>query len=334
MFQHILVPLDGSHLAEAALPVTVSLARSFGSRITLLHVIEREAPREVHGERHLDNPRQAREYLHEVVSRAFPGNPCVEAHVHEVPEKSVSAAIADHVRELGADLVVMCTHGRGGLRAFMFGRIAQQAASLSAIPVLFVQPDEGTAVHEFDCRRILVPLDGTADHEQGLHAAQRLAGVFGAELHLVMVVHTLHTLPGEDAATARMLPRASFAVLEIALRDAGQYLAGHVHRLETAGIQVTSSVLRGDPVSAIAGAAEGIGADLVVLGTHGKTGMDAFWSRSATPLLSRKIMIPFLLVPVHRSSDNVRTISSKEKSRHADTMIKRKDPPAGGKDEG
>jgi nucleotide-binding universal stress UspA family protein len=334
MFQHILVPLDGSHLAEAALPVTVSLARSFGSRITLLHVIEREAPSEIHGERHLDNPRDAWEYLQKVVSRTFPGDPCVEAHVHEVPEKSVPAAIADHVRELGVDLVVMCTHGRGGLRAFMFGRIAQRAASLSAIPVLFVQPDEGTAVQEFECRRIVVPLDGNTDHEEGLHAAQRLAGVYGAELHLVMVVHTVHTLPGEDAATARMLPRASFAVLEIALRDAEQYLAGHEHRLQAAGVHVTSSVLRGDPASAIAGAAEGGGADLVVLGTHGKTGMDAFWSKSATPLLSRKIMIPFLLVPVHGSSDTFRTISSKEMSRHADTMIKRRDPPAGGKDEG
>jgi nucleotide-binding universal stress UspA family protein len=334
MFQHILVPLDGSHLAEAALPVVVSLARSFGSRITLLHVIEREAPSEVHGERHLDNPREAWEYLHEVVSRAFPGNPCVEAHVHEEPEKSVSVSIADHVREFGVDLVVMCTHGRGGLRAFMFGRIAQQAASLSAIPLLFVQPDEGTEVSEFDCRRIVVPLDGNTDHEQGLHAAQRLAVVYGAELHLVIVVHTVHTLPGEDAATARMLPRASFAVLEIALLDAEQYLAGHVHRLQAAGILVTASILRGDPVSAIAGAAESISADLVVLGTHGKTGMDAFWSRSATPLLSRKIMIPFLLVPVHGSSDTFRTISPKEMSRHADTMIKRRDPPAGGKHEG
>jgi len=45
--------------------------------------------------------------------------------------------------------------------------------------------------------------------------------------------------------------------------------------------------------------AEAVKADLVVLGTHGKTGLEAFWSRSATPYLSRKIRIPFLLVPVH-----------------------------------
>jgi nucleotide-binding universal stress UspA family protein len=116
-----------------------------------------------------------------------------------------------------------------------------------------------------------------------------------------------------------MLPRASFAVLELAMRDAEHYLAGHVSRLEADGIHATASVLRGEPVSAIAGAAEGVGADLMVLGTHGKTGMDAFWSRSATPLLSRKIMIPFLLVPAHGGGENFRIISPKEMSRDADT---------------
>jgi nucleotide-binding universal stress UspA family protein len=334
MFQHILVPLDGSRLAEAALPVAVSLARLLGSRITLFHVIERDAPNEIHGDRHLDNPREAWEYLREVTSRAFPGDLFVEAHVHEEAQKSVPSAIADHVRELGVDLVVMCSHGRGGLRAFVFGRIAQQAASLSATPLLIVQPDEGATAPVFDCRRIVVPLDGNPDHEQGLHVAQRLALVYGAELRLVMVVHTVHSLPGEDAATARMLPRASFAILEIALKDAEHYLDGHVHRLHDAGLSVTASVLRGDPVSAIAGVAEGVAADLVVLGTHGRTGMDAFWSRSATPLLSRKIMIPFLLVPVHWSIDSFPTISSKDISHYADTKEKRTDPSAGGKHEG
>lgn len=299
MFQHLLVTLDGSRMAEAAIPVAASLARSFGSRVTLLHVIERSAPREIHGERHLDNPHDAWDYLSVVASSAFSDGVCVEIHVHEEPEDSVPVSIADHVRALGVDLIVMCTHGRGGLRALMFGRIAQQAAALSVTPVVFVQPIEDDDDWQFVCHRIIVPLDGNGEHEQGLHVAEDLARVYGAELHLVMVIHKVSTLPGEDAATARMLPRATAALLELARQDAVEYLNSHLQRLESAGISTTVAVLRGEPVTAISNSAEAVKADLVVLGTHGKTGLEAFWSRSATPHLSRKIRIPFLLVPVH-----------------------------------
>jgi nucleotide-binding universal stress UspA family protein len=113
-----------------------------------------------------------------------------------------------------------------------------------------------------------------------------------------MVVHKVSTLPGEDAATARMLPRATAAILELARQDAVRYLNNHLQRLESSGIRTTVAVLRGEPVTAIADTAEAVKADLVVLGTHGKTGLEAFWSRSATPHLSRKIRIPFLLAPV------------------------------------
>jgi nucleotide-binding universal stress UspA family protein len=62
MFKHILVPLDGSKLAEAALPAAVSLAQTFNAPVTLLHIIEQDAPEEVHRERHLTEAREAEAY--------------------------------------------------------------------------------------------------------------------------------------------------------------------------------------------------------------------------------------------------------------------------------
>lgn len=298
MFSHLLLPLDGSRLAEAALPAAVSLARTFAARVTLFHVIERGAPREVHGERHLDEPEGAQAYLREVAGRAFPADLPVEFHVHEDPESSVSRSIASHAEEFGIDLVVMCTHGRGGLKAFMFGRIAQQAAALSTIPVLFVQPDESGTAREFACRRLLVPLDGNSEHEQGLAAARQLAGAYGAEIKLVMVVHKVDTLPAEDAAAARMLPLVTSALLDLAQKNSGDYLDEHVQRLRSDGFASEREVFRGDPVNAIAEAAEQMNVDIVVLATHAKTGLNAFWSRSATPQISRKLRMPILLVPV------------------------------------
>ncbi len=305
MFTHLLVPLDGSRLAEAALPAAISLARSFDARVTLFHMIERGAPKEVHGERHLDEPESANAYLREVAGRAFPAGIPVEFHVHEDSENSVALSIARHADEFGIDLVVMCTHGRGGLKAFMFGRIAQQAAALSTTPVLFVQPDESGNGREFSCGSLLVPLDGNPEHEQGLSAARRMAGVYGARLHLVMVVHKVDTLPAEDAAAARMLPLVTSALLDIAQENAEDYLDGHVERLRSEGFSAEKIVFRGDPVNAISAAAEQKRADLVVLATHAKTGLDAFWSRSATPQISRKLQIPILLVPVTGKISNL-----------------------------
>ena len=81
MFKHLLVPLDGSTLAEAALPTAAYFAQTLGAGVTLLHVIERNAPDTVHRERHLTEPGEACDYLGEVRARAFPPEAQVEQHV-------------------------------------------------------------------------------------------------------------------------------------------------------------------------------------------------------------------------------------------------------------
>lgn len=298
MFRHLLVPLDGSTLAETALPTAAGLAVLLGARVTLVHVIERDAPREIHGERHLSEPGEARVYLEDVAVRAFPAGLSVETHVHTAEVSNVPRSIVEHVGELGPDLIVMCTHGRGGVRGWMFGRIAQQVAGIGATPVLLVQPAETGGGPAFSCRRLLVALDGDSDHEQGLSTAAELAGVCGAELHLVMVVPTYSHLSGREAATARMLPGATCAVLDMAEKDARSYLIRHARRLQQAGIPATAEVRRGEPVADILDAAIQSGSDLIVLATHGKTGLDAFWSGSATPAVTGRASRSLLLVPV------------------------------------
>jgi nucleotide-binding universal stress UspA family protein len=290
--------LDGSRLAEAALPAASFLAGKLGARVTLLHVIERDAPREIHGERHLSEPDEAADYLDEIADRAFPPGTEIEKHVHGEESSDVARSIADHIAEREADLIVMCTHGRGGLRGWMFGRIAQQVVNRGSKPVLLVQPSGAEAVPAFSCRRLLVALDGNPEHERGLKISACLAKACGADLRLVMVVHYTSTLSGEQAATARILPRATSALLDIAEKEAHEYLRRHVAELESAGLAATAEVRRGDPVPMILNTAEQSAADLIVLATHGKTGMDAFWAGSATPNVTGRSPIPLLLVPV------------------------------------
>ena len=298
MFEHLLVPLDGSRLAEAALAAAAYLSKTLGARVTLIHVIERGAPQEIHGEQHLSNPAEASAYLDEVAARVFSPGVRVQTHVHTTEVKDVARSIVEHTNELGPDLIVMCTHGQGGLRTWLLGSIAQQVIALGVMPVLLIQPDGAAATPAFACRRLLVPLDGNPDHEQGLVVASALARACAADLHLLMVVPTLGTLSGEPGATARLLPTATSTWLDMSEEDAGAHLYHRANGLQAMGLGTTTEVCRGDPANAIVRTAQRMEADLVVMGTHGKRGMDAFWSGSVAAQVSSRSRVPLLLTPV------------------------------------
>jgi nucleotide-binding universal stress UspA family protein len=296
MFKRLLVPLDGSKLSEVALAVASHLAQTLGASVMLLHIIERDAPKEVHSNRHLQEADQAKEYLEQVARKAFPPGVPVEAHVHAVGVKDVAQSIADHAEELEPDLIVMCTHGSGGARDWIFGSIAQQVVSIWKTPVLLIPPK--CCYEEFTFQRLLVPLDGHVEHEGGLPVAAEFARALGAKLNLLMVIHKPGTLKGERAAVRQMLPAAMFALLEMEEQQGREYLRHCLDDLVGEGLKVEAEVRRGEPVATITDVAQSLPADLIVLGTHGKTGSDAFWSGSATPKIASRSQIPLLLVPV------------------------------------
>jgi nucleotide-binding universal stress UspA family protein len=303
MFRRLLVPLDGSRLAEAALPVAAYVARKLDSTVTLLHVVERHSPQEVHGDPHLTTPEQAAAYLDEVAARAVLDGLAVERHIHTAAVDDVARSIVEHRDELAPDLIVMCTHGRGGLRTWLYGTIAQQVIARGTIPTLVVRPTGSRDAQPFVCRKLLVPIDGHPEHEQGLPIAIALARACAAELHLLMVIHTFSTLAGQRAASARLLPRTTSALLDIARHSAQDYLQQRAAQAQAQGLIVTAEIRRGDPARKIAQAIRAIGADAVVLGTHGRAGMDALWAGSVVPRISRRAREPLLLVPVRRIGD-------------------------------
>jgi nucleotide-binding universal stress UspA family protein len=297
MFKHLLVPLDGSSLAETALPAAAYLAQILPARVTLLHMIERHPPSEIHHDRHLTNAAEAGTYLETIQQRAFPPGTAVDCHVHTVEIDDVARSIVEHIGELAPDLIVMCTHGHGGLRRRLFGSKAQQVIALNKTPVLLIPPTQ-PAAPKFNCTRIVVPLDGETEHEQGLRVAAELARVCQAAQHLVFAIPTVDRLAGEDLATGRFLPHTMAAILDMQQEEAAEYLGCHIVDLREAGLTVSAEVARGDVVDAIVAAAKRIQADLIVMGTHGKTAMDAFWSGSLTPVLTDRSPVPLLLVPI------------------------------------
>ena len=294
---HFLVPLDGSRLAEAALPVAMSLASHSGGQVTLLHILERNAPATIHGERHLTNVGEAESYLHGVASRFADANITVSVHTHPNPEGNVAASIAAHTAEVGATLIVLCAHGRGGLREWLSGAIAQRVIRQTTAPILMIRPVVGTQT-EFAPSTVLVALDGSPEGELALPAAVALAQAFGAILALSMVVATLGTISGDRAATARLTPSAMSAVLDLESDEARNYLDRLRTRLADTGLTVRATVGRGDPVRLVLDAAGTTAVTLVALATHGRTGLDALWSGSIGTKVVARADRPLLLVPV------------------------------------
>ncbi len=296
MLRHVLVPLDGSALAEWVLPAAAAMAKAFQARVTLFHVIEEDAPDTIHGQPHLREGDEAQAYLDAVARRPIFQALTVERHVHRPKTGDVGDSLVAHAAELGADLLVLATHGRGGVRGFLFGRIAQRALQRGTTPVLLISPVAGQAPPPFVCRSILVPLDGTSAHEPSVPVATKLATAFGAAVSLVMVVPTAGTLSGHEAATGSLMPSATRAVLDLAEREAAAYVQGMAGSLSADGIPAASYVGRGEPVASLVDAARAVNADLVVMASHAKGPLDAFWSGSLTPKVMEKVGRPLLLV--------------------------------------
>ncbi len=293
MFKNILVPLDGSRLSEASLEPAAVLAAKLKARVMLLHVIEQDAPAEVHKEHHLTEAEEAHKYLEEAAQRAFPPGVQVQTHVHTAPVSDVANSIVEHAaHEFEPDLIVTCTHGRSGMRDVLFGSIAQQIVSQGVTPLLLIKPN----TPKFKLDVILAPLDPDSEHDDSLPLTEALAKTFGAQLFLLSVVPTYSTLTGHQAATGSLMPAATHAMLDLREENALAHLKSHVESMQKEGIQAKAEVARGDPAPTIEKAAEQSGADMIVLSTHGKAGVEAFWARSVAPHVAQHTKTPLLLV--------------------------------------
>lgn len=299
MITHLLIPLDGSHLAEIVLPYAKTLHTAFHPRVTLIHMIEQGASGSIHGERHLASEDEACAYLNGVAERTFPADADITCHVHTEAVESVAGSLADHIQELQPDLVLMCAHGSGGWRDFTIGNLAHQLIGSTKVPILLIKKDPDPQGRLFT---FLVCLDGVEEHEAVLPAAAGLGQGLKAAVTLLMVVHTPGSLPGSDAETGRLLPNTTRAVLDATEEFAYEYLGRKAMQFEEAGLKVSISVLRGDPAQEILEAARGGEYDLVVVGTHGKAGLGAFWAGSVGAKVINGSSVPLLMVPAARSA--------------------------------
>jgi nucleotide-binding universal stress UspA family protein len=293
----LLVPLDGSKLAETAVHSAMVIARSFSAKVVLLHVLEADPPIAVHGQPHLTNQAEAISYLQTIAGQFIAAGLAVEAHVHEDPARNVSASIADHVEDYAIDLIVMANHGSGGFRSLLFGRVAQQVLQSGRRPVLALPANGEARQAPAEFQRIALLLNRTAESESAIPLAIAFSAALKASLSLIYCVPTLGTLGAEQSASATLMPSASRELLNIEERSAADYLNDISASLRGYALNVGTSVVRGEPSSKALEEADRIGADLLVMTTHARGGISGLWSGSVGSKILARTSIPLLLVP-------------------------------------
>ena len=311
----ILVPLDGSSLAEMALPHAVALARATSSGLLLMRVVPPFIPpitrimpmgpmyyESTDVEIMYDEQQAlARDYLQGVVLRLASIKTQAKSFVTDgIPEDVIVQYAQEHPEVLG---IAMSTHGRSGVGRWLFGSVAEKVLHNSPVPVLLVRPGmhmeaiEGKEIPDSKAvplyKTLLVPLDGSLFAEQALDQALPLARTLDARVVLLSVVSTPFDLKlVKRGATAdwSAMPRSTRAVQMV------EYLDGVTRKLATAGVTAQAQVTHGDRVDEILSAARSVDADLIVMSTHGHGGRGHLTVGSVAMSVAQMAAVPLLLV--------------------------------------
>ncbi len=299
MIRRILVPLDGSELSEAALPAALSLAGRLGAALRLVHVLESRPPRQIHGRPHLNEAGPAESYLQGLAARLGGSGVPVEVHVHPVEVRDVPLGIHEQAEHESpeADLIVMCEHGRDNPRRALIGALAQRVIAHSTIPALILRLPLPEGRKDFQPESLLVPIDRRPEHERSLLLAAELAEAFGAAVRLLLIVPTYGTLPGGWLSSARFMPRTTERLLDLSLPAERAFLEKWVGELARRGLRAEGELARGDPARIILRVTELRRPQLLVLATHGRSGLAAVWEGSVASKVYRRTQVPLLLVP-------------------------------------
>ena len=292
MYRRILVPLDGSALAERALPYAEALAKRTGATLRLVQaVLAPVVPSNNWARAQQRAVMQAEEYLRRTSAALAERGTAAET---AVVYGDAAGVILDTVEAWPADLVVMATHGRSGLGRWLYGSVAKAVLVRSPVPVLLVRAWQAGQLAEApgERPRVLVPLDGSTFAESALPAARELAEALDGTLVLLQAIRQPEHALTADGRMVASVDQQLAAAREASLAD----LLDVARRLGLEPGRVTLEVRVGAPASAIVAASRAHQAALVVMATHGRTGLVRLVTGSVAGEVLRRGTVPLLLV--------------------------------------
>ncbi|HEX6307073.1 MAG TPA: universal stress protein [Longimicrobiales bacterium] len=296
MLRSIMVPLDGSAFAEQALPMALAIARKADASLQLVAVRASLEPE--------DYATPAESYLEEMagqIESELRGRITREVLASEfgpieypLARNTVADVLSRHAEQ--ADMIVMTTHGRGGIRRAWLGSVADSLIRIAPRPVLLMRPEDeafGSAARaDRGLGHILVPLDGSERAERVFELAQQIGAPFHARYTLVRVVSPLtFTTAPEWYNSYTAMP-----ITPLSVDTALQYVEQFAERVRAPDVSVDVHVLESPgPESAIAEYATEHGVDLIAMATAGAGGVRRLLLGSVADKVVRSSEIPVLV---------------------------------------
>jgi nucleotide-binding universal stress UspA family protein len=221
--------------------------------------------------------------------------------------------IATLARSANVDLVAMATHGQTGLRRLLIGSVADKVLHDLTIPVLLIRPTDRTEDHAparptDRCLTVVVPLDGGPIAEQALEHATELATSIGARLVLAAVEPTV-----SDIGIAEVRGGSDWGQdHEVSILRLNEYLKQTATRLAQLGLIIETRIAEGSPAEEILRISAAEHADLIVMATHGHSGITRLLRGSVAAKVLQNAAVPVLLthacpqgIPAARSEQPV-----------------------------
>jgi nucleotide-binding universal stress UspA family protein len=202
--------------------------------------------------------------------------------------------IVDAATDLGAEMIVMASHGRGALGRLVYGSVADQVGRESPVPVMVVRARQ-LEPGPVGITRLVVPLDGSPRAEAALPVAIAISRRLGTPISLVRAVDPADLMP-PAVGIGEAIPFELYDEAEMEMeQEARHYLDAMAQKLREQGLPVTTSVLTGSPANSIKEATH-LG-DVLVLSSHERTGVKRWLLGSVAERLTREDESPVILVP-------------------------------------
>jgi len=288
MFSTMLVPTDGSAGAEATIGHAIEFARTYGAAVHTLYVVDTGAePAGIAGSDrealYAPSERRGREATIRITDRAADADLTAAREVREgVPHQEILAYTDEH----DVDLIVMGTHGRTGADRARLGSTTERVLTLADVPVLSVRlgDDRETAAGPYE--QVVIPTDGSDVAERAAETALDVAEKYDADVHVVYVVDPM---PYDLEDTSRSIIGS--------LKEGGRKATETIETMaRDRDLSVTTAVRRGEPTAELLEAASAVDADLVAMGTRGRTVGTGRLLGSTTARVVRRSSIPVLTV--------------------------------------
>ena len=295
MYREILVPLDGSPLAERALPFARALALATGARLLLIRAVPPPRLSEWTAD-HAKVMADAQEYLDSILPGSVRGQPIETAFYFGDP----ALTIINEAHHHSADVIVMSTHGRSGFGQWIYGSVAEEVFRHVSIPIVIVPSHCQRDWSSSRTNIIVIPLDGSELSIEAIEPAEELAQALNASILLARVVP--RSVSQQVERLAQPVALRAGPVDHLTAADTLEEIAQGIRRH---GRTVTTNLIESDdPGVAIAELTHAPNVAAVAMSTHGRTGVARLAMGSVAARTIQQAECPILLfrpITMHRS---------------------------------